>query len=243
MESDVSTAPTPAVRGSGRGIAWLLAGWLAGAAHAQTAGAIYTCTAPDGQRLTSDRPIPACRSVEQRVLNRDGSLRQIVPPTLTAEELVIKEAEERRLAAQRQAQLDAVRRDRNLKQRYPDEAAHQRAREAALDAVRLALRSSEQRLQELQREREPLVAETEFYVGRELPATLRHKIEANEAAQQAQRNAIATHRAEIDRINGVYDVELERLRKLWAGAQPGSLGPMRSTTVPVAAGTPTGTPR
>lgn len=229
-------APTTPVRRARRAGALLLgAAWLAGIAHAQTGG-IYTCTTPDGQRLTSDRPISACRSVEQRVLNRDGSLRQILPPTLTAEERAVKEAEERRQAALRQAQQDAVRRDRNLQQRYPDEASHQRAREAALDAVRLALRSSEQRLQELQREREPLIAETEFYVGRELPATLRQRLEANEAAQQAQRQAIATHRAEIERINGVYDAELERLRKLWAGAPPGSLGPMRSSALPVAAG-------
>lgn len=244
MESEVRTKPPTVARGRARRcVALLGAAWLAGLAQAQTGGAIYTCTTPDGQRLTSDRPIPACRSVEQRVLNRDGSLRQVLPPTLTAEELVVKEAEERRQAAIRQAQQDAVRRDRNLKQRYPDEAAHLRARESALDTVRLALRSGEQRLQELQREREPLIAETEFYAGRELPAALRQRLDANEASQQAQRNAISAHRAEIDRINGVYDVELERLRKLWAGAQPGSLGPMPSGTLPVAAGAATAAPR
>jgi hypothetical protein len=28
------------------------------------------------------------------------------------------------------------------------------------------------------------------------------------------------------RINKLYDTELDRLRQLWGGAQPGSLGPM-----------------
>ena len=32
--------------------------------------------------------------------------------------------------------------------------------------------------------------------------------------------------AETDRINALYDAELARLRKLWGGAQPGSLGPL-----------------
>lgn len=212
---------------------------LAAAAQAQPAasapGAIYTCTTPDGRRLTSDRPLPECKGVEQRQLNRDGSLRRVLPPTLTAEEAALQEAEERRLAVLRQAQMDAMRRDRNLKARYPDEAAHQRARESALDAVRSALASTETRLIDLQREREPLIVETEFYVGRPLPDKLRQQLDANEAATAAQRSAILTHRAEIDRINRFYDAELERLRRLWAGAAPGSLGPMPSTAVPVAA--------
>lgn len=210
---------------------------LLGAAHAQQPPptSIFTCVTTDGRRHTSDRPIAACRGVEQRELNSDGSLRRIIPPTLTAEERAAKDAEERRLAAVRQAQLDAVRRDRNLKSRYPDEAAHQRAREAALDTVRGALRSAEQRLEELRRERQPLQNETEFYVGRELPAKLRHQLEANAAAAEAQRSAITAHQAELDRITGLYDAELDRLRKLWAGAPPGSLGPMPSTAVPVSA--------
>ncbi len=195
---------------------------------------IYTCTLPDGRKLTSDRPIAECRGTEQRVLNRDGSLRRVVPPTPTAEELALQEAEQRRLAQQRQAQLDAIRRDRNLVYRYPDEAAHRRARDAALEPVLVAMRSTEKRLADLQREREPLDAETEFYVGRSLPEYLRHLIEANEASARAQHDAMRAHQAEIDRINRIYDAELERLRRLWAGAAPGSLGPTPSAAVPVA---------
>ena len=30
---------------------------------------------------------------------------------------------------------------------------------------------------------------------------------------------------ELERINKLYDAELDRLRRLWAGAPPGSLGP------------------
>jgi hypothetical protein len=205
-------------------------------AQAQPPGnPIYTCTLADGRRMTSDRLIAACSGVEQRVLNRDGSLRQVIPPSLTADERARQEAQQRREAQQRQAQLDAVRRDRNLMSRFPDEAAHQRAREAALGPVLAALRSSEQRLEALQRERKPLEAESEFYVGRQLPEKLRQQLSANDAAADAQRHAIATHRAELDRINGNYDAELERLRKLWAGAPPGSLGTTASATVPVAA--------
>jgi hypothetical protein len=207
-------------------------------ATAPAAASIYTCNTPDGRKLTSDRPIAECKGVEQRVLNRDGSLRRVVPPTPTADELAAREAEERRLAAVRQAQQDAIRRDRNLKYRYPDEAAHRRAREGALDVARAALRSAEQRIVELERERQPLLAETEFYVGREIPERLRQQLDANDVAVAAQRNAMVSHRAEIDRINRLYDTELARLRQLWAGAPLGTTTTSApSVTVPVAADT------
>lgn len=210
-----------------------------GLAHAQGVQApptaIYTCTLPDGKRITSDRLIADCKGVEQRVLNRDGSVRQIIAPSLTPEEQAVRDAEQRRAAQQRQAQMDAVRRDRNLMSRYPDEAAHQRARDAALGPVLAAIKSSEQRLADLQRERQPLEAETEFYQGRALPEKLRQQLGANDAAADAQRDAIATHRAEAERIGRNYDAELARLRKLWAGAPPGSLGTAASAAVPVAA--------
>lgn len=193
--------------------------------HASSAPAqIYSCVDANGNKLTSDRPIAACANREQRVLNADGSLRQVVPPTPTADERAETEAAERRAAIERAAQKDAVRRDRNLLNRFPNEAAHQRAREAALDDVRKAVRNSEERLKLLAAERKPMLDEAEFYVGRELPPKLRQALDGNDAAVEAQRTLVANQEAEIVRINRLYDVELERLKRLWAGALPGSMG-------------------
>ena len=126
----------------------------------------------------------------------------------------------------RAAQADAVRRDRNLMVRYPTEAKHQAAREAALDTVRLAMKATEIRLRELSAERKPLREEAEFYQGKTLPPKLRAALDANDAGMEAQRSAVANQAAELDRINKLYDAELDRLRRLWTGAQPGSLGPL-----------------
>jgi hypothetical protein len=110
---------------------------------AESAAAIYTCTDDLGRKITADRPIASCTGKEQRVLNKDGSLRAVIPPMLTAEERAEKEARERKLAEARAAQADAVRRDRNLLQRYPNEPPHRKAREAALDTVRAAMKATE----------------------------------------------------------------------------------------------------
>lgn len=214
---------------------------MAGATAAQTPspganGAralIYTCVSADGRRFTSDRPIAECSTREQRVLNSDGSLRHVLPPQMSAEERADKEARDRKAELERLAQQDAVRRDRNLMQRFPDEAAHQRAREGALDTVRVAMRTSEQRLKELGTERKPLLEEAEFYKTKPMPAKLKQQMDANEAATEAQRNAIQNQQAELERVNKLYDAELARLRKLWAGAAPGTLAEAGGGSKPI----------
>lgn len=213
--------------------AWLCVGAPAVLAQPVTSdgtAAIYTCVDDKGHKLTSDRPILECNGREQRILNRDGSLRQIKPPQMTADERAEREAAERRATLARNAQNDAIRRDRNLVNRYPDEATHRKAREAALDTVRAAIKATELRVADLAAERKPLLEEAEFYKGKPMPAQLKQRIDANDAAVDAQKSSAQNQSAELVRINKLYDVELDRLKRLWAGAQPGSLGPAVAAT-------------
>jgi hypothetical protein len=200
---------------------------LPGATQAPpNAGFVFTCVANGGRTITADRPIAECMDREQRVLRRDGSLDRILAPPLTAEQRAAKEARERRAAEEKRAQAEAVRRDRNLLQRYPDRAAHDKAREASLQAATDAMALSERRLAELAAERKPIAQEAEFYKGKPLPPKLRQQFNANDGATEAQRAALQNLKAEVARVNAVYDGELERLKKLWAGAPPGSLAAM-----------------
>lgn len=194
-------------------------------ATATHAAGIYSCVDATGKRYTSDRPIAECLDREQRVLNKDGSQRQTLPPRMNAEERALAEERQRLQDQAQAAQKDAVRRDRNLMLRFPDEAAHDKARNSALDDLQRGIVASERRLQDLQDERKPLLAETEFYKGKRLPHKLKAKLEANDAQQQAQRDIIQNQRAEMVRINALYDVELARLKRLWGGAAPGSMPP------------------
>jgi hypothetical protein len=198
--------------------------------HAQapsgTPGAIYDCIGADGKRIRSDRPIPDCRDKDQRLLNPDGSVKTVVPPTPTADERADAEARERQEAIDRAARSDAVRRDRNLVSRFPNEAEHNKARVKALDDIRKSVSVSEQRVALLTAERKPLLDESEFYANKPLPTKLKSQLDANDASLEAQKSLIQNQQAEVVRINALYDAELARLRKLWAGAPPGSLGPL-----------------
>ena len=185
---------------------------------------IFTCTNAAGKKLTSDRPIPECNDREQRVLNADGSVKRIQGPVLTADERSESEIREREAAADRARKLEAIRRDRNLLARFPNEAAHRKARIAALDDVNNALRISEARLAALARDRKPLTDDAEFYVGKPLPGKLKAQLDANDASVEAQRSLVQNQKLEVIRIDQLYDAELERLKRLWSGAQPGSMG-------------------
>jgi hypothetical protein len=190
---------------------------------------IFQCEV-NGKKVTSDRPIAECANKEQRQLNPDGSLHRIVKPIPTPDETEEMERKERERLAALANQNDAVRRDRNLMQRFPNEAAHKKARDKALDDLRAAGKNSEARIGVLMVERKKLEDEKQFYVNEQvskrLPTLLEQKLDANEAALEAQKSLAQNQESEIARINRLYDAELARLRKLWAGAPAGSLGPL-----------------
>ena len=202
----------------------LLAG-LCAVATPPALAAIYSCVDASGKHHTADRPIAECLDSGQSVLNPDGSQKQVLPPRMNAQERAQAQEKARQAQLALDAQRDAARRDRNLMLRYPDEVSHDKAREAALDDVRHNVAAIQERLTALQHERVPLMQQTEFYKGRRLPHALKIKLDANEAQQQAQRDLIQTQESELVRINALYDAELQRLKQLWAGAAPGSLGP------------------
>jgi hypothetical protein len=188
---------------------------------------IYRCEI-DGKKVTRDRPIAECRDRVQYLLNSDGSVARAVQPTLTVEERERQEQAEREREIREARLKQEARVDRNLMQLYPNEIAHRKARDKALADFQQSVKTIEARIATLKKDREPLELERQFYdpVGKPLPFALKTKIDANEASQNAQKELVQGQQGEVARLNAAYDIELMRLRKLWAGAPPGSLGPL-----------------
>jgi hypothetical protein len=190
---------------------------------------IYTCTDSKGRKLTSDRPMIECLDREHRVLNKDGSMKAVLPPSMTAEERAVLEDAQRRKRVEEEQRKETVRHDRNLLARFPNRAAHDKARAAALDNLTASIKLSEKRLAQLQRDLKPLNDEAEFYAGKDMPARLRAQFDYVQVATEAQNTLLQNQQSEMVRINARYDEELVRLEKLWGGALPGTVG-----SVPVA---------
>lgn len=188
-------------------------------------GPIYTCVDAQGRRLSSDRPIPECVNQDQRVTNRDGS-RSVMPPAQSPEEKARADNARRALETLRIAGEAAARADRLLLSRYPHQAAHDAARVKALEAVNVQIDTAQRRLKELDEDGVELLVETEAMGKKPLTASLRARLASNQGAVAAQRTILKDQESERDRINLQYDAEQARLRALWAGAQPGRLGPL-----------------
>jgi hypothetical protein len=147
-------------------------------------------------------------------------------PRLTAEERAEKEARERQLRPQQRCRAGRRRAPRP----QPDDALSRRGahqRRARRRSTPCAWRCAPpRRVRELQAERKPLLtrpsstkaAAAAQAQGRARRQRCRHGSAALASAQR--------RRPRLDRINRLYDIELDRLRRLWAGAPPGSLGPL-----------------
>lgn len=203
------------------GMAWtglLLAGltgpWVA---QAQTQG-IYTCIDAKGRKLTSDRPIRECADREQQLLNPSGTVRAIIPPTLTGPERAAQEAKKRREAEEQARQAEEKRRERALLVRYPNRSTHDKERSEALTQITVVRQAALNRVKELQRQRKELDTELEFYAKDpdKVPPSLKRLLDDNEKSMAVQERFINDQDAEMVRVNARFDEELQRLQQLWA---------------------------
>ena len=119
--------------------------------------------------------------------------------------------------------LAAERDDRRRLDRFPTEVTHRTAERGELEMVVVKLRAPNARLVELLSQLKVLAEKAEFY-RKGLPLDLQREVDANAASLLAVRDVFSGLQVEIAGIVDKYADERAHLRKLWAGARPGSLG-------------------
>ncbi len=204
---------------------WTASAWADGGPGA-SAGSVYSCVDRTGRRLTADRPIPECTDREQRVLDQTGAERRRLGPTLTEQERAVVEAQRQREAAERARAAEERRRERVLVNRYPDQAAHDAERAAALAQVDEVTAVAQKRVDELLRDRKKLDTEMEFYRKdpNKAPMVLRRQIAEQNDALEEQKRFVIAQEAEKRRVNQRFDAELAQLRLLWAARAAAQAG-------------------
>ena len=183
---------------------------------------IYTCVDARGRTLTADRPIAECVDRSQRALSSSGMVKRQIGPSLTAHEQAAQDEKDRRAAELRARETEDRRRDKALLLRYPAPAVHERERAAALLRIDEVIKASSKRRGELADQRHALAGELEFYVKdpSRAPASLKRRLEENEASATVQQKFIADQQHEKKRVNQRFDDELVKLRRMWALASP-----------------------
>ena len=186
-------------------------------AGAQT---MYSCVA-NGRTFSGDRPPPECANSDIRELNRDGSLRRVIPRPLTAEEQKARAIEAKRKADEEEKALAQRRRDRSLLEAYASEQEIDVARAKALVSSSEVVKRSQSRLDRMAEERKRLEEETEFYKKREVPETIKRALANNEQERAAELKIIKDAQGEMQRINERFDADKKRFRELVSqGSQP-----------------------
>lgn len=200
---------------------WLASlGMGAQAQKAAPAGpsSIYSCIDASGRRITADRPIPECADREQRVLSPSGMVRERLGPVLSDQERSAREAQRRKEAEENARVAEERRRERALMARYPNQAAHDAERTAALEQVDQLTAVAEKRMVELQVQRKKFDTEMEFYARdpNKAPMHLRRAVAENDDAMAEQQRFVAGQAQEKRNVHQRFDTELAQLRKLWA---------------------------
>jgi hypothetical protein len=172
---------------------------------------IFSCKDSKGPR-TSDRPFTDCK--DQTEHRHDGGVMARIGPELNDDQRQALEAQRRKHESDLREAQARKRQEQNLRIRFPNEAAHQRARQIEVGEVGKAIRLHGDRIDALRVERKRLADEEEFH-PKGLPAWLRARIDANEASQSAQRDLLQSQEVALERVTVKYDTELVRLRQLW----------------------------
>jgi len=193
----------------------------AASAAAQSAqSSIYSCTA-NGRTYSGDRPPAECANSDIRELNRDGSLRRLIPRPLSVEEQRARALEAKKRLEDEERMMSQRRRDRSLLEAYANEDEIEAARTKALDSSQVVIARSSQRIENLKIEKKRLDDESEFYKKREVPDSIKRGYILNTQSVSAEERVIAEARAEMQRINERFDAEKKRFRELLAqGARP-----------------------
>ena len=191
------------------------------AAGAQSS-AIYTCVDGKGRRITSDRPIVECLDREQRELNPSGSVKRVITPIPTAAERAQQEAEKKAEAERQSRATEDKRKERLLASRYPNQAAHDKARAEAQEQLNGQIALAQQHMAALEQQRRAIDEELEFYKRDpgKAPPQLKRRLEENAQQRSTQSMQIADLEREKERINTRFDEELTQLRRIWGDKAP-----------------------
>jgi myosin heavy subunit len=181
---------------------------------------IFTCVA-NGRTYSADRPPPECANSDMRELNRDGSVRRVIPRPLTVEEQRARALEAKKKLEEEEKVLAQRRRDRALLEAYANDAEIEAARKKSLEGAEQAIKRSQERTDSLAKDRKRLDDEAEFYKKREQPDSLKRAYALNAQAVSAEERIMAEARGEVARINERFDAERKRYKDLLAqGARP-----------------------
>lgn len=169
----------------------------------------YCCNEANGQQICSDQLPRQCYR-RAYVIMEGSTVLQRVEAELTAEQRKIQEAEKQRKLEEERARVERLRRDKILTQTYSSIQEIDVQRERSIKEIEQGMLQAQNELVDLEKKRQALNEETEFYKRRSLPQELRAAIRSNEADIASQQSIIDSKKKDIEKINARFDEDKSR---------------------------------
>lgn len=194
---------------------------------------IFCCNDSHGKQVCSDVLPQQCYGKAYREITPQGTIVRRVDAPLTAQERALKEAADKKAREEEYRRLEQDRKDRALLATYASEKDIDETRDRAIQDVMKSIRFSQDKLDELTGQQKNLDNEAEFYKKDRIPAELKSRIRANQAAIKEQQSDIDHLNKETGTTRQRYEGEKQRYRELMRRAMAGR-NPEAAPAVPQA---------
>ncbi len=196
----------------------VLFGIASPAAHAART---FCCSDDKKQQRCGDVLPEACRNRAYVEYNEAGMRVRNVERPLTEAEQAARDADEKKKRELADAAAQQQRSDQALLSTYADDKDLNTARDRAVGELERSIKSSQEKLDELNKSKIKIAGETEFFKNKPLPADLKRKMARNQMAIEELQAAIAEKKKDLADTNTKFDGFAKRLQELKAKDKAG----------------------
>lgn len=216
---------------------------LVAALYLPAAGAAFRCIDEKGQRHVGDTPPPGCANVMMEEFKGSKVLR-VIEPTLTPEQVKVKEEEAARKKAADKLAAEQKRKDSALLSTFSTEKEFDVTRDRTIEPITGRIRNARERIAQIEKHEKKLGEEMEFYTAgkgksakaKEAPANLVDGLKGAQQEKATIQKNIASYEKEIAEIRAKFDADKQRWLAIKADqAKPVAAAPAATPTSTAAA--------
>lgn len=187
---------------------------LVASSSALAAGQFFCCHDSSGNQVCGDILPQACYGRAYREIGSNGQTVRTVEAPLTAEQRVLRAAEDEKHRIENEKRLEQHRKDQALLNTYGNERDIDAMRMRAETDVFQSIRNAETKISEIRLSRRKFENEAEFYKKKTLPADIKKGLDDADFEIRAQNSIIESKKKELENIRAKYDEDKRRYIEL-----------------------------
>lgn len=193
-----------------------LLAWSQGATPTAPRTDVFCCEVEGGKHLCGNPMPPQCLTRARREMTPGGTVRQVTAP-LTPEQKAEQEAAAARKKKEDEQRAEQRRKDAALVASYASEKDIDAKRDRALAQANQFLKQAQDRYADIQKAKQKLDDEAEFYKKKTMPPQLQVQMKQNQSELAAQQGVLEGRKQDIEAIRARFEQEKKRYVELTGG--------------------------